>query len=387
MQNRAKLATPPVNIGEERIEGRSLGKGQMNPVRHRLSVGRNLPHLYYVGKHDNSGYRYLMEYNRLATKAAIPWSLKTLNHPVLDLSGARSRAWWNMQPRFVGEVDMLNFLFELKDFRDIARTLMLRSDDLMRIRKALWRLTILPRSKRAHLWDSSGAAASAILVNNFALEPLFSDFGKIAMQTMVIVREAQRKFELAGEKWQKSHFSEEIWRENSTTVGTGNYYWLSNGILKTSKFTATLRYMYDYRLRSDWKAFVDYWGLSFSFNRFWNAIPFSFLCDYFIQIGNSIKAMETDPNVNILDTQYCESLLTTFRNGSSIRPDQRAKLYVVNGTYGLQQDFADLCISGYVGWLYERYPAEPLKAPASPVFKQPKGKQALNMLALARCFL
>lgn len=383
---RNKAASYSQGVGEERIEGFGRGKGYMNTVRHCYSVARNWPFSLYIGRYDNGPTRYHYYFYRLVTPSAIPWSLSTLKHPVIDLSEARSRAWWNMQPRFVGEVDMLNFLFELKDFRDIAKALLIRQESLMTLRKKLTRL-FKNNNRRKHLWDLSGITAGGTLANNFALEPLLSDWKKIATQSIIVVREAQKKFESAGERWQKSHFSEEIWREDSTTVGTLNNYWQRKGILKTSKFTATLRYMYDYKLRSDWKAFADYWGLSFSFNRAWNALPFSFLVDYVVNVGNSIKAMETDPNVNISDTQYCESLLTIFRNGYVVGADPREKLWIINRKFGTPGDFKDLCYNGHVGWRYDRNPAEPLKAPALPVLRVPKGKQILNMLALARCFL
>lgn len=382
---RATNLAVPQYVGYERIAGHGQGRGTMNYVRHSRLGLVNVPYLHYYRDYRYGTLGTLARFNkywRYTQPNVLPWSLSDLHHPVVDYAGARSRAWWNMQPRFVGEVDMLNFLFELKDFRDIVKSTYKLKGTIEKYRYNLnkrWRKTSP---------EPSRALAGAWLFKSFAYDPLLSDIAKIATQAAVIVRDAQKKFDEAGERWQKSHFSEEISRTDSRTRSSNsNYYWVGSGDLRTTMFTATLRYMYDYQLRPDWKAFVDYWGLSFNFNRWWNATPFSFLVDYFLTVGASIKAMETDKNVDIQQTQYCESLKTTLTRGYSVFADPRDLLYVYNGQFMPSTRAADLILAGHQGILYERRPTDPYKGPVLPRIKLPSTKQSLNMLALARCFL
>ena len=114
----------------------------------------------------------------------------------------------------------------------------------------------------------------------------------------------------------------------------------------------------------------------------WNAIPFSFLVDYFYKVGNAIHAMSVDPNVQLLQRQYCESICRTYANGVVTTGDPRATLCLNGKIVG-----AGSAQSGYTGSIYVRQVKEPNKGSATPKISLPSGRQGTNMAALARCFI
>lgn len=380
------VASPQIT-GEEFITWESKVGRQYKACTHVVTERVNLPYSMLHRSHLYTTHGYRTCFARQPTPVKSLRTLKGIVHPDLDYQAARARAWHNMQPRFEGKVSVLNFLYELKDFRDIAKYLF-RSDN----RPILRDLRKLFSKRRPNLVpkDPSAGIATGILINNFAIQPLIKDISAMMLQASIIVREAQQQFDADGSTWQKSHYSEEIYRDETTTVGTNNYYWLKTGIQNTTKFTATLRYQYDYTMREIIDAWMKYWGLCGSFEAWWNMIPFSFLVDYFVQVGNSIHAMEHDPNVDLLQYEYGESLLTEYCDGVLTTGDPRHYELVLNGksfstTRG--DRIRDRLIAGSRGSIFTREPRTPYYGPAAPRLKWPSSTQTLNMVALLRCLL
>lgn len=380
------VASPQIT-GEEFITWESKVGRQYKACTHVVTERVNLPYsmLHRNYLYTTQGYRTC--FMRQPTPVKSLRTLKGIVHPDVDYQAARARAWHNMQPRFEGKVSVLNFLYELKDFRDIAKYLF-KSDN----RPVLRDLRKLFSKRRPNLMpkDPSAGIATGILINNFMVQPLIKDISAMMLQASIIVREAQQQFDADGSTWQKSHYSEEIYRDETTTVGANNYYWLKTGIQNTTKFTATLRYQYDYTMRDIVDAWMKYWGLCGSFEAWWNMIPFSFLVDYFVQVGNSIHAMEHDPNVDLLQYEYGESLLTEYCDGVLTTGDPRHYELVLNGksfSTARGDRIRDRLIAGSRGSIFTREPRTPYYGPATPRLKWPSSTQTLNMVALLRCLL
>jgi len=297
-----------------------------------------------------------------------------------DLDAARSRAWWTMQPRCQGGISMLNFLFELKDFRDILKY------GLKIHKQSPWKnLKDADNALGKAMKDPTLPAAASHLTNEFAIKPLVKDWGDICKQLYDSVEEVQEQFYQDGKQVQKTHYTE-VMAEQDNLSGTSSMNRATAYIGTTTKtsFTATLEYKYDYSMRAQHAAFLQYWGLTGSFEAFWNMIPGSFIVDYFVKIGKALHAMETDPNVNILSQQYCESLLTEHIDGIHVdfSPFDHAHLDHKNVSgYGITGT------SGYRSTNYNRVRCKPRQGLYVPVVKLPNNKQRLNMLALARTFL
>lgn len=300
--------------------------------------------------------------------------------------GWREEAYWTMKPRFEGEVSMLNFLFELKDFKSIVRAL--TSGDRL--------LNALKKLKIDSFNSATKRTAEAWLTKSFAVDPLISDVSTIIGQAQQIVMDAQQKFYERGVSGDTRHFSKSATPVQSfadTRLAPSNVYRLLYGSSNTAKFTATMLHTYQYQCRSRLQAFLNYWGLIPNIEAFWNAIPFSFLADYFVSIGHSLHVMKQDPNlVNFHVQQYCESVLKQNRIGyfvtTGIDPGYQDILFAMDTkeAYYLQPTSYPH-VHGTTRSIFERRVCEPKFGPALPKFKLPSGKQASNMAALIRCLV
>lgn len=305
------------------------------------------------------------------------------------------RAWWSMQPRFEGEVSMLNFLFELKDFRDIAKfaikvdwasiskTLLTFSKRLSKYRKELM---LQPHSVISLSLKSAKAlsllAAQLHLTNEFAIKPLISDLSHIFVQSNQIIEDVQNEFKSKGLEKNTRHFSETSEFKRAITPGRYNAMFFGSGELIKSLFTATLEFKYNYILRLETELFMKYWGLNFTPEVIWEAIPFSFLVDYFCKIGDAIHNVSLDKNCTVFTQQYCESILTTGQEGTFWRGLSNSHAIVDGLPAG-----PDALIAGRSYSSYVRRVVAPNRGLPTPKFKLPSGKQGLNMVALARCFI
>lgn len=374
-----------VNPGSENIEWQSSGRDKYNPCLHVKSVLVNRP---YLTVRNYGSYYYLATwYYRQASYNYTPWFLKDLVLPQLDYQSARANAWWNMQPRFESRVNLLVSLFELKDFRDVCRHIVNYRSVINQIRHSYRKIrNQIYKKGTIPIGDPTAAIASGILINNLALQPMIKDLTNILNQINIIVSEAQQAFQDEGSELQKSHYSEELSRNGVLVRGTGNNAWFGDGEQNHTKFTATLRYTYDYSMRDKFLAWQKYWGLCGSFEAFWNMIPFSFLVDYIVRIGNSIHAMERDRNVNLHQYSYGESLKTSYQKGRITMTDPLLHVLVLDDVL-VSGTKADHVLSGLDGSIYWRVPTDPYKGPATPRFHFPNGRQFLNMAALLRCLL
>lgn len=329
---------------------------------------------------------------------AKPWDEK---HSSLgDWESASRRAWWSMQPRFEGDVQMLNYLFELKDFKDIAKTLAksaysptsiavkMRAHQ-SKLRKISKKLTKKSRTLGSYCntivdqgMTTGKILAQLHLLNEFAIKPFISDTATIIAQAGTIVKEAQAEFYKRGQEDQVSHYSESSCDDSTYRIRLNDFY-VAVGAYTKHTFTASMEYSYNYMLRSQTDAFLKYWGLKLTPEVIWEGVPFSFLADYFYKIGDAIHYMSTDPNVKLMHTQYCESVLTTYASGYIASGDPNTNLLI----NGVKPNNAGNAIKGYTGSFYQRRLKSPNKGMATPRFTLPSGKQGANMAALAMCFI
>jgi hypothetical protein len=297
-----------------------------------------------------------------------------------------------MQPRFEGEISMLNFLFELKDFKDLAKFVLRPRTSYNKIRKFLRasRRGARPKDSMGRALDeSSRGAAGGYLTWQLAIKPLLSDLAAIHANLATLVREAQEEFNARGSEDQTSHYTEVLGLDDSgLTLGTGSEsYAQASGKYHKTLFTATMHYNYAYEMRGTVDAFVKYWGLKPTAEAFWNAIPFSFIVDYFIRIGDSLHAMEIDKNVDLRMNDYAESLLSEVAIGEYFVPaPEHSNFYVINGEFKTAITYP-LIYKGTLGSLYERRICEPNYGPALPRLKLPSGRQSTIMAAIVRCLL
>lgn len=323
-----------------------------------------------------------------------PYTGSFVQKPWLDrhnigggLRNAQATAWGTMQPRFEGDINLFTFIAELKDFRSLALALTKRPIEKLK------RFLVKTRARANKLdyfsYGDTRTAAELHLLNEFAVKPLLSDIYQITCQMEVLAREVQQKFLDAGRERSSRHYTEVLFRGESGM--TYPSYFLSQGTVETTTFTATMEYSYNYNVRSSLDAFMAYWGLVPNAEAVWNLIPFSFLVDYIVKIGNSLRVARRDSSVDLNLSQYAESFLTISSTGVHHKPEMLFAPFIVVDRVRRSADEGKLApnhlVNGHYSSFYSRAVADPLKRMATPRVVRPKDSQILNVFAIARCFV
>lgn len=283
----------------------------------------------------------------------------------------KARAWWTMQPRFEGQIDMLNFLWELDDVKYLLNAFRNAIEALFRFKRSF---------RKSSGRNSFNYASDSVLTYNLGIQPLLSDCGHIWSQLNEQVKQAQLQFQLDGQEPNTRYYSEVLADQSSYTLGSYNNYFHAYGTMHKTVFTACMRYGYEYKLRSDTEAFQKYWGLLGSWETIWNSTPFTFILDYFWKVGKAIHSMETDKNVKLELFKWSESIKTTKSSGVHVLMNSKGLgTTVINGVLEAQG-----LTSGYKSILYSRTPTSPYKGLYVPIVpKRTTDKQRLNLLCLA----
>lgn len=377
--------TVPATAGSEWIEGTITGWGKFNRVYHFRNVYKNYPYGFVAaGTIPPPANGYCRRYYRITPPAPTDTSFSTTMWSGLPLQSAKARAWNSMQPEFGSDFSLMNFLIELKDFRDVAKALFQYPKTIRGLIAAAHKLKLQFKSGEILKLDPTLPASEIILTYNLAIKPLISDLVHMAALIQQTVGKAQSDFAQAGGSLQTSHYSENFITEDTLVQPTGDYFWCRKGKLTRTIFTATLKYRYDYAMRPDFAAWCKYWGFSGSLSVAWNVLPFTFILDYFIRIGEAIRWAERDDNIKLFTKIYGESLKTERSDGQSWYSHSRLRHAIMNDRIIDVAKCTGVLIAGSTTSAYYRYPADPYKGFLTPKVKLPKGSQLLNMLAITR---
>lgn len=384
----------PGYVGEQSFESSQFERPRFNACTNQKIYGKCVPYGMVSEVYNNTNYAEVRPFKRLGMGTVSGVSIPGLTNWA-GCDAASRRAWWEMQPRFEGEVEGLNFLFELKDFKTIAKHALRFNyqnvvDTMKHAHSKVKEVQRLNRSnpgKSAYITVNSTtrAIAEARLFKSFAWDPLIRDVTTIHAQMAELVQDVQRSFMERGKSVQTRYYSETLEDDDLTVKQPRANYMFSFGFRTQKRFTATMQYLYDYKLRNATDALKQYYGLNLNAEVAWNALPFSFLVDYFYKVGPALHRMRQDPNVEPRLVQYCESVLAETSSGYHYIGDPRVSFFFcpflkVGGT-GLNN-----LISGYAGTSYQRKIVPPNKGAALPKFAGPSKGQWLNMAALARVF-
>lgn len=377
----------PAVTGTEHIVGTARGWGNFNRVFHVKDQYVNLPYLLAA---ENSkvflpGYcrRYYRQPGPTKVSTQVDYAHLWAGIP---LQQAKARAWNSMQPEFGSDFDLMNFLLELKDFKDVGRLILNDRTAIKGVVDQVVRFKRSIESGKIPKLSPTRTASTMLLTYSLAIKPLVKDVVDIASLVQRTVGAAQREFSELGKSIQTSNYSE-VWNHQDTrTQPNGDYFWLRTGRLVQTKFTATLKYKYDYTMRSDFEAWCKYWGFSGSLSVAWNALPFSFLLDYVVRIGEALRWAERDDHVKLFTREYGESMKTTCSDGFTLHDHSRVLGFILNDKYLKPGDRTGKLIAGSQTSVYHRYPSEPYKGMLVPKIKLPSGHQTLIMMALTRLF-
>lgn len=374
--------------GYEVFESTERKKPRFNECMHTFSrsVNYRSSHWWLPYNSNRPSWSRAWRFNTpaLTYQAADNWAFDQIIS-----TNIQAEAYHTMLPRFEGDISMANFIFEMKDFRDISRLL---SGQVFKWCNKLG----LRFTEPDYLLTGTKRLAGLHLTNSFAIEPFTADLSQILFQAQKLVMDVQEEFARKGLQPNVRHFSKPLDQSQNlvynNVIGVRNHIEVYQGSMSSSMFTATMEGDYGYTSRSSLDAFLKYWGLQLTAEAVWNAIPFSFLVDYFVSIGHSLNVMRHDTNVRYHVRQYSESLLSTRDLGLFIKAgtvDHARRAVMVDDRFyeiGNNRNIY-LHTNGIHSTNYKRRVLHPYWGPFLPRWKIPSGKQALNMLALLRCLL
>jgi len=423
------LARYPNNVGIqmayglERFGSTKRGKKIYNDCDHSFNRVVSAPFTMWYRDNGTSSPRAVCGYRfDINPDMVFPFNNGVLDIPDVwwQLKTARERAWYHLQPRFDGGVQMLNFLFELKDFKDIAGSLAslhkkfpsnVKHLSLDSLRKEASKspqsrtvngITQLKKSKSGQLpaprnpeWqrktgdgipvvDPSVAASNAWLFWSFGLQPFLRDVTDIMTQAGILASQAYDEFVAKGHEPTSRHYREIL---DKSYTGIKSWEGMKRGDYQSLSFNATAQYTYEYSPRDPRDVFERFWGLKWTPEVIWNMLPFSFLWDYFQRFGKALNAVQRDTNALMNLIQYCESLMLKKISGIYYTGEYSG----VTGLCCYKKDWdlsQPVLLAGVDRTHYIRTKTQPVpNGLYIPKFKLPSGKQGLNMLALARLFI
>lgn len=246
--------------------------------------------------------------------------------PFPDISGD---AFVSMYPEVETEVSLVNFIYELKDLRKLASTL--------NSVKRVWNL-LLGRGKPTY---KMGDITDVYLANEFGVQPLVSDIRSIigsaqniqtkflkyfGDQNKVLRRHYTRRYHPDSVPWSLS--SEFDTPYGSPTTHRGKH---TCGVPEVT-YTATMVYSYSlpglgplsgHALTDVYRELylLDLYGVQLNPRIIWDAIPFSFVVDYFVRVGDWLDQFKKrNLNPDVVVWEWIESIRYTVRRNHWVKP-------------------------------------------------------------------
>jgi hypothetical protein len=246
--------------------------------------------------------------------------------PFPDLSGDALIAMW---PEVEEEISLLNFVYELKDLRTIPETI--------RSLRRIWEFFVAKKKNNALISDLS----DVYLQNEFGVQPLIRDVraGISAAQNLetkflkyfgnqnkILRRHFTRRYVPSSVPWSTAR--EFATPHGSPTTHRGKHLC---GVPEVT-YTATMVYSYSlpglgpldgHALRDVLQTMfaLDLFGVNLNPKHIWEAIPFSFLVDYFVKVGDwldQFKNRSLDPMVVVWE--WIESIRYTVSRDHWVLP-------------------------------------------------------------------
>lgn len=207
----------------------------------------------------------------------------------IDMQSLSNIAYHTMKPSLSSGLSLTNFLAELVEVKTMFK-LFDRSK------------TLISNVAAGHLnWS-------------FGWKPFISDLLKMYDQ-LVTWRKRLRKYISGQNTEQVRHFRKWIERsipiDNLSTVDP-HYHVRERGTL-TRVYHATMRYTYKIKgldgVYNELKALIDIVGLKLNAGVIWEAIPFSFVIDWFINVGDTLEGLSEDYLESVVTiTDFCHSI-------------------------------------------------------------------------------
>lgn len=302
------------NDGSMRPCSHSTTKYIANPIPNEVCLWRSQfngqPYDLFVcsGVREYTAQKYISSFKiardsaiNSATLSSVPWSSLAQN------------ALEAMLPSFGGQNSLVNFLLELKDFRRIAAALTSKISTKFDVLSSL--VGTSSRTPRGIVKKPLKNLSSSYLQTQFGWKPLYYDLVRFVTSLTDFAARYESIKSMANTDLQ-AHFrtlvsgsgtAESLVASGDSVIvpGTTAYCgilgaWRVRALASDPiQYSATLRYRYPLPVElasagGKVKAFLDVLGVSKDPSIVWNAIPFTFLIDYFVNIGDWLSRLRID---------------------------------------------------------------------------------------------
>lgn len=241
--------------------------------------------------------------------------------PPANLDQLQQRALSHMLPKIKEELSAINSVYELKDFKSLPGLAkkVARSGYLARTMLSYIHNWNSGKVSRSTLRDIARLASENFLQWKFAIAPLLSDISGIRAALSTYKRNINSLVSKTGGR-QTRHFTFR-WREfeDSSEVSEAGFPqpWIGlNGCVlynterkvyhESSVFHAQVQYNYNYtayqQQNAEILALLDSLGVNFSPRILWDALPWSFVLDWVLKVGDSLEQFRIrnmEPQINI----------------------------------------------------------------------------------------
>lgn len=261
-----------------------------------------------------------------------------------DLNDLQQHSLRVMLPKVKSELSLINTIIELKDFRSLLRGVTSRS--------STWRSRLSRFRRNLSLREVARLASGGYLQYMFNFAPLVSDVMAVYHAVSnaekrindLITREGRVRTQHFN--WVVTEFQPEYRDYTSRAAGSLPRYWPENGqsggsfpvytdvdserlvITDPAIFHAEIQYNYNFtgyqREHARVLGILDSLGVNINPAIIWNALPWTFVIDWFIGVNRWLDSFEQsnlEPQINILNylwsikrrrTIHCRSTLTSM---------------------------------------------------------------------------
>jgi len=255
--------------------------------------------------------------------------------PPSDLDRLLKLAMSQFLPKMKAKLSLVNSLIELKDFKSLPQS-------LGRIKKILQLIGSAPKghSLKKLLNTFSKTGADSYLQLKFNIQPLVSDIVGISSSLSRSEKTIRSFLNRRGQPI-TSHFSyvidefkdsdemtEAYFPAPTSQVEPGNIWRCRRiAVYEPTRFHAQIQYSYNYSefqvAHAQLLALLDDLGVNLNPVIIWNAIPWSFVVDWFIRVNgwlDQFKRLNMEPEVNIRKFLW------------SVTRNRRIYLYLINSS-------------------------------------------------------
>jgi len=266
-----------------------------------------------------TGYRYLDSDEDLFYDG-VSWSgfirtgsndMSSIEPDKATIASFNAEAFAAMKPDFQGDLQLTNFLLELLDLKEIIYLGAKWGKALLGFRKFI--RSLRGKSRADALKAVALEVAGGHLTYSFGIKPFIGDVMKLYTILTEFSERINEFLERRGVPQIRHYTKTLVNAEGVAETSLGPYVKGISTYTRNARMNATMRYTYDcpdvVTMGQKLDILRDSLGLRFGIPQLWEAIPFSFVVDWFFRVGDWTERSFQKPlfPVKLTVTDYCVS--------------------------------------------------------------------------------